>query len=325
MLMKKKSSNMILGNKNNIIKILLGVIVSMIFVYYAIKDFNLGMFKDAILNVNYSFIFISSFLLIFTVYLRALRWKILLNKECSTNFIYKSQLIGYFGNNILPLRMGELLRSYLVGEKYSLSKAEVFGSIVLERVLDMFATGVFIILLFLSNVSFFLNISSVFYYAFVIICIVGILGLLLSYKKINFSNKPNNTIIIIFKNIYTGFTYLNRSNIIKVLLFTLFIWSIYVFQVHLMQKAFSLNMSIYQSLILLVISTAVISIPALPGNFGTFEGSVVYSLSLFNIVDNFGFSFILHLISFIPFTILGMIYFFQNLKFFKNKNISLND
>ena len=312
---------MILGKRNNILKILFSFIVGMIFVYYAIKDFNFNKFNDVIINADYTLICISSILLIFTVYLRAYRWKILLKDNCSLNFMYKAQLVGYFGNNILPLRLGEVLKTIFVGEKYNLSKSKIFGSVVLERVLDMFATGIIIVIVCILNMPFFMNINSGFYYGFLIICFIGITGLLLSYKQIKFLKKSNSRALSIIKDIYKGFTSLNKGNIVNVLLYTALIWFIYIIQLDLMQRAFSLNLSIYQSMILLAISTAAISIPALPGNFGTFEGAVVYSLSLFNIVDDFGFSFILHLISFIPFTILGMIYLFQNIKLFKNKNI----
>ena len=312
---------MISGKKNNILKILFSFIVGMILVYYAIKDFNFNKFNVVIINADYTLICISSILLIFTVYLRAHRWKILLNNNCSLNFMYKAQLVGYFGNNILPLRLGEVLKTIFVGEKYNLSKSEIFGSVVLERVLDMFATGIIIAIVCFLNMSFFMSINSGLYYGFLIICFIGIMGLLLSYKQIKFLKKSNSRALSIIKDIYKGFTSLNKGNIVNVLLYTALIWFIYIIQLDLMQRAFSLNLSIYQSMILLAISTAAISIPALPGNFGTFEGAVVYSLSLFNIVDDFGFSFILHLTSFIPFTILGMIYLFQNIKLFKNKNI----
>ena len=46
----------------------------------------------------------------------------------------------------------------------------------------------------------------------------------------------------------------------------------------------------------------------MPGNIGTFEGAVVYTLLLFGIEDNFGFAFILHAVSFIPYTLLGLYY-----------------
>ena len=62
-------------------------------------------------------------------------------------------------------------------------------------------------------------------------------------------------------------------------------------------------------------------LPAVPGNFGTFEGSIAYSFLVFekynigNYVDDFGFSFILHLVSYIPYTLVGFIYCIQEFKF----------
>ena len=53
-------------------------------------------------------------------------------------------------------------------------------------------------------------------------------------------------------------------------------------------------------------------LPSMPGHFGTFEGSVIYALSFFNlyglnnIEDNFGFGFILHSVSHLPYTIFGL-------------------
>ena len=45
-------------------------------------------------------------------------------------------MIGYFGNNILPFRLGELLRTYIVAKDNYLSKGFVFGTVVIERLLD---------------------------------------------------------------------------------------------------------------------------------------------------------------------------------------------
>ena len=75
-----------------------------------------------------------------------------------------------------------------------------------------------------------------------------------------------------------------------------------------------LNLGISGSILLLVISTIILSVPSLPGNIGTFEGAVVYTLSLYGIEDSFGFGFILHSVSYIPYTLLGLIYFLRERK-----------
>ena len=54
----------------------------------------------------------------------------------TTASLYRAELMGYFGNNVLPLRLGELMRAYLIGREWNLSKSYVFGTIVLERILD---------------------------------------------------------------------------------------------------------------------------------------------------------------------------------------------
>ena len=46
-------------------------------------------------------------------------------------------MIGYFANNILFFRVGELLRSYVLGKKQNISKSYVFGTVIFERFLDM--------------------------------------------------------------------------------------------------------------------------------------------------------------------------------------------
>ena len=165
------------------------------------------------------------------------------------------------------------------------------------------------------------NIHAALFYGLIVIVLIGAFGIILAYQKIKFKFNASNKLLLIFNDIFKGFSSLNHSNIISVLSLTIIIWLIYFIQVHIMQHAFGLDLNFNQSLILLVISTAVISIPALPGNFGTFEGSVVYSLSLFNIIDDFGFAFILHFISFIPYTVFGLYYFLENINLIKNKEL----
>jgi uncharacterized protein (TIRG00374 family) len=45
-------------------------------------------------------------------------------------------LVGYLGNAVLPARLGEPIRAYLVARREDLDAVEAFGSVVLERVVD---------------------------------------------------------------------------------------------------------------------------------------------------------------------------------------------
>ena len=69
---------------------------------------------------------------------RSLRWHYLLSglTNLSTAVLYPIVIIGYMANNLLPLRTGELVRAYVLGERYKVSKMSTLGTIAVERVFD---------------------------------------------------------------------------------------------------------------------------------------------------------------------------------------------
>ena len=44
--------------------------------------------------------------------------------------------MGYLANNVLPARLGELVRSHYLGDRENMSRATTLGTIVVERVVD---------------------------------------------------------------------------------------------------------------------------------------------------------------------------------------------
>lgn len=75
------------------------------------------------------------------VILRAFRWPLLLPAPRSGGSIHMRRivpvlLVGYLGNAVLPIRLGEPIRAFLVARREDIDAAEAFGSVVLERVLD---------------------------------------------------------------------------------------------------------------------------------------------------------------------------------------------
>ena len=75
------------------------------------------------------------------VSLRALRWRLLLPPQRGGGHtrvvrIVPVLLVGYLGNAVLPARLGEPIRAYLIARREDLDAAEAFGSVVLERVVD---------------------------------------------------------------------------------------------------------------------------------------------------------------------------------------------
>ena len=119
-------------------KAIAGIVISAGGIYWAFRDFKFYELLDSIQKVNYLYIALATLFLWGSVWLRALRWRWLfkIDNLPTTVSLYRAELMGYFGNNVLPLRLGELMRAYLIGREWHLSKNYVFGTIVIERLLD---------------------------------------------------------------------------------------------------------------------------------------------------------------------------------------------
>jgi len=315
------SLNMILDMKNNfynIIKITIPLLISVFFISYALKDFNYILFLNSLKNANYGYIIFAILLLIFIIFLRAVRWNFLFIKKLDINSLYKAQLIGYMGNNIFPLRLGELLKAYYLEKKSKISKYEVLGTIILERVLDL--VGLVFLFLILLNSSLFELIDPIYIKIIYSILIFTFTALLVSFKLNKMKNfKFKNKFFLILNDIISGFSNINTSNFLLSILFTILTWIGYVIVVFLVQESMYLDLNFIQCVLILFLSSIVLMIPSMPGNIGTFEGAVVYTLLLFSIEDNFGFAFILHAVSFIPYTLLGLYYLIKERYILKNE------
>jgi len=73
--------------------------------------------------------------------LRAVRWRVLLNAEADVSLrdVFWATTAGYFGNNFLPARAGELVRSFMISSRSRLDTAYVLATALSERVADAVA------------------------------------------------------------------------------------------------------------------------------------------------------------------------------------------
>ena len=325
----KKYLNMILDKKSLIKNNLqsksfyIALILSLSLLYFIFKDFDFDYFLLSLKDINAMKLLIASLILMVAVYVRAIRWRYLIQKDnISTHVLYKGQLIGYFINNILPLRAGEFIKSYYVGNKLQEPKTFIFGTVFLERFFD-FIGLLFLIILMLNSslLDVILDNFSYVIFAVLVLFLIGILAMY-SFKKEFFKEKIKNRLTYFIVNIINGFSKISNLNILISLFLTIIIWSIYILEVHLVQSAFNIELSLHESIFILLISSIFMLLPAIPGNFGTFEASVVSSFVLFekynidaHVDDVVGFSLVLHLVSYIPYTIFGFIYCLQEIKF----------
>jgi len=77
-------------------------------------------------------------LVVLDLFLRAVRWRVLLAPlaRVSTRTTSASLLVGYLANNVLPARLGEVVRAHDLGGRTRVSRSAILGTIVVERVVD---------------------------------------------------------------------------------------------------------------------------------------------------------------------------------------------
>jgi uncharacterized protein (TIRG00374 family) len=78
-------------------------------------------------------------------WVKAVRWRMLLAPVRSTPAapLLAPMMIGFMGNNLLPARLGELIRMYLGARFLGVTQSQVLATLVLERLFDFIAVLVF--------------------------------------------------------------------------------------------------------------------------------------------------------------------------------------
>jgi uncharacterized protein (TIRG00374 family) len=76
-----------------------------------------------------------------SLWVRAVRWQYLLDPIGPTRFrtVFRAAVIGFAALAVLPARVGDILRPYLVARQDGLPVSSAIATIVMERVLDLIA------------------------------------------------------------------------------------------------------------------------------------------------------------------------------------------
>lgn len=328
---------------NRSTKFILGVLISVIGLYYAFRQINFWELWVSLKNVNFVLITIAIVILLLSNVIRAWRWQILVKPINDVSFepAFSSIMIGYFGNSVLPFRMGEFLRAYVVADKTSLTASTAFGTIVIERILDFIGLSAVIILIMtvypLKSIggSIIIGVIVLSLTAFVFIYLFGGFKstLLVKIEKTSLlRNGLLRKILLFIKNILDGATTIRATNKLGIIfLYTLIIWIMYYCSTYLATIATGIELEWFGFGVLLISTTLAISVPAAPGYVGTYHAAAVYILTnLFDVgrIDAQATAIILHALGTIPIAIIGAGYFLNssvNFKDIKDQGSSQNE
>ena len=126
-----------------LLRALLGLAISAIAIALVVRQVDVAAAWDVLRGANPVFVAATVGCIVLDVTLRALRWRGLLAPVARLRLatVAASLLVGYLANNILPARLGELVRSHHLGDRTGVSRASILGTVVVERVVD---TGVLV-------------------------------------------------------------------------------------------------------------------------------------------------------------------------------------
>ena len=116
----------------------LGFVVTVGFLLLFLWNVNVEEMWEALQDANYAYLLPAVLIYFVALGIRALRWRFLLShlKSIAPWRLYPVVVIGYLANNVLPIRLGELVRANFLGDKEGVSKASALATILVERALD---------------------------------------------------------------------------------------------------------------------------------------------------------------------------------------------
>lgn len=160
----------------------LGIGISAVFLYFAFRGQDLGEIRGALGEANLLWIVPALGLYFTGVWIRAVRWRILLRPVApvSARELFPVAVIGYMANNVLPLRAGELVRSIVVRQRFGVRKTSVLATIAVERLFDGITMLAFMLLAasFISFTSQLENLALIAFGVFAVL-LIGVFALTL--------------------------------------------------------------------------------------------------------------------------------------------------
>ncbi|HET6319273.1 MAG TPA: lysylphosphatidylglycerol synthase transmembrane domain-containing protein [Chloroflexota bacterium] len=117
---------------------LVGLALTVVFLALALSKVDLAGFADELRTVDYRWLIPSTVCTLLGYVVRTMRWRIILSgaARAPVSTLFPVLIMGFATNNLLPGRLGEFWRAYLLGRKRGVRKTLALASVFVERVFD---------------------------------------------------------------------------------------------------------------------------------------------------------------------------------------------
>lgn len=122
-------------------RLIIGLAIAAIALYFTFRDIDFAALRNALVTANWTWFIPAAACFAIGLVSRAMRWSVIMGgTRLSTTF--HAMNIGYMMNMLLPGRLGEIGRAYVIGERTPVSMTRAVSSVVVERLLDLAAVVV---------------------------------------------------------------------------------------------------------------------------------------------------------------------------------------
>ncbi len=273
---------------------LLGVGVGGIFLWLALREIRLDELRALAAATDRSVIAVAIAVYWCAIGLRILRWQLLLRELAPAPLVAVGEtlVVGYAVNNILPARLGEVARAAYAKRRLRIGRARVFGSIVIERCLDLAAI---LLCLVCGLVALKLGAIGTRLPTFELIALnagavigVLILGLaILRSGTFEYLRLPTPVAVVI-ADFCTGVASLNRRSALLAMVLTATVWGLETTALAQVFAAVGIELSLTQALLLMGAASLSTLVPTAPGYLGTYQLVAVLSMNAFGLSASAG-------------------------------------
>ncbi len=308
-------------------KFWLGVLISIVFLAVALRGLDLRHFWATLKEANYWWILPGVGVYCIAVLVRTWRWHYMLRhiKAIPTMRLFPVVVIGYMGNNVYPVRAGEVLRSYVLRRKEGVSMSASLATVILERIFDglVMLLFVFITLPFAPIPQAYQNMviifSALFFIALIAFFIIAVRPNLMRRLYTGFVDRflpaaLGEKVHLLFDQAILGLQSLRSPREMALIFLTsTLIWLTETTKYWFVMHAFPMEVSFPVLMLMTAVVNLFTTIPSSPGYVGTFDAPGIAILTQFNVKHAIatGYTLVLHVALWLPITVLGAYYMLQ--------------
>ena len=312
------------------------ILLTFLFLYLAFRGTDFEKLWETLRQANYWWALSALPIVMLSHALRAWRWKYFL-RPLKPNLRYRnlfsSLVIGYMMNNILP-RAGELVRPYALGKLEGVSRSASFGTVLVERIFDVFSFMVVIALIpvlysgpltqtfpWLEETGIWITVVTFAFLALFVFLMLrrDVVERILNFFTRHLSQQKARFVERIVHSFLDGFVFLKETkHYFMIGLLSVLVWGLYFFMMYLPFYAFGMtekySLDFASAIVVQGISSIGTMIPT-PGATGPYHYFTIEPLTkLYHVDEEVARSYaaVTHAVGFIGVTLIGLVYFLKD-------------